>query len=134
MEKTLVIIKPDGVKRGLIGNIIKRIEDKGYIISAMMMKQLSKEQLDQHYEEHKNKTFYPSLVSYMSSGNSLIMIVEGVNAIKGMRKIMGATDPIEAEPGSIRGMYGNNKTQNLIHGSDSLESAEREINLFFNSF
>ncbi len=132
MERTLVIIKPDGLMRKLVGKIIQAIEDKGYNIEEIKMKKLSKEELSKHYEEHRDKDFYPVLLDYMGSGKSIIMIVSGRNCVQGMRKLMGSTDPLEAELGSIRGRYGNDKTQNIIHGSDSLESAKREIALFFN--
>lgn len=131
MEKTLVIIKPDGVKRKLLGKIIQIIEEKGYTIEEIKMSKISKHELSIHYAEHKNKPFFPELVDYMSSGKCIIMIVSGINSIQGIRKLMGSTDPLEAEPGSIRGRYANNKTQNLIHGSDSKESAKNEIKLFF---
>jgi nucleoside-diphosphate kinase len=131
LEKTLIIIKPDGVKRKLAGKIIGMIEDKGYTIEEIKMKRLSREELSIHYEAHKDKKFYPELLDYMSSGKSIIMVVSGVNVIKGMRKLIGSTDPLEAELGSIRGKYGNNKTFNIIHGSDSIESSQKEIGLFF---
>jgi nucleoside-diphosphate kinase len=132
MERTLVIIKPDGAKRKLVGKIIQMIEEKGYTIEEIKMEKISNHQLSIHYGEHINKPFFPDLLDYMSSGKCIIMIVSGENSIQGIRKLMGSTDPLEAEPGSIRGRYANNKTQNLIHGSDSKESASNEIKIFFN--
>lgn len=129
-EKTLIILKPDAVQRGLIGNIISRIEEKGYAIESMNMKELTREELNYHYEEHKEKPFFRELVEYMSSGPVVIMTVCGENTIKGMRRLAGATDPLEAEAGSIRGMYALIKTENLIHSSDSPESARREVAFF----
>ncbi|MFZ7120351.1 MAG: nucleoside-diphosphate kinase [Eubacteriaceae bacterium] len=131
-EETLIILKPDAIKRKLVGEIIKRIEDKGYFISSMFMKTLTVEDLNYHYNEHKNKGFFPDLVEYMSSGPVIIMVVNGEDVIKGMRKLSGATDPMEAEIGSIRGTYANTKNENLIHSSDSVESAKREITFFLN--
>ena len=115
----------------MIGNIIKKIENKGYEIEQMIMKEIPKEVLMQHYEEHRDKPFFQDLLDYMTSGKSVIMVVSGDRVIEGMRKLIGATNPLEAEPGSIRGMYASNKTQNIIHGSDSKESALKEIQLFF---
>lgn len=129
-EKTLIILKPDAVQRGLIGKIISRIEEKGYAIESMNMKELTREELNYHYEEHKEKPFFRELVEYMSSGPVVIMTVCGENTIKGMRRLAGATDPLEAEAGSIRGMYALTKTENLIHSSDSPESARREVAFF----
>lgn len=131
MEKTLVIIKPDGVKRKLIGEIIQIIEQKGYTIEEIKMTKITKHELSIHYAEHKDKPFFTELLDYMSSGKSVIMIIKGSNCVQGIRKLMGSTDPLHAEIGSIRGRFANNKTQNLIHGSDSLDSANKEIKLFF---
>lgn len=132
MERTLVIIKPDGVERKLIGSILKKIEDKNYSFDTMIMRYLSKDELMEHYGEHKDKEFFNNLINYMLSGKCIIMIVKGKNVIKGMRKIIGSTDPLKAEPGSIRGIYASDKTKNIIHASDSCESAERELKIFFN--
>lgn len=131
MEKTLILIKPDGVKRKLIGKIIGRIEAKGLQVEEMKMMMLSGEVAEAHYEEHRDKPFFSSLVEFMISGRIVAMIVSGEGAIKGMRNLMGATNPLESAPGSIRGDFGLEMSKNLIHGSDSLESAEREIDLFF---
>jgi len=132
MERTLVIIKPDGVERGLIGEIISRYERKGLKIAACKMLKADRATLEKHYIEHKEKPFYEELISYMMRGNILVMIVEGSNAIKLARKINGSTDPVEAELGTIRGDYANTKTENIVHASDSLEAAEREISIWFN--
>lgn len=129
-EKTLIILKPDAVKRKLTGKIIAKIEDKNYTIESMYMKTLKVEDLSFHYEEHKEKGFFSDLLDYMSSGPVVIMVVSGENVIKGMRKLSGATDPLEAEIGSIRGIYALTKNENLIHSSDSIESAKREVAYF----
>lgn len=130
-ERTFVAIKPDGVKRGLIGRVISKIEDKGYKIVAMKMIHVSDELAAKHYEEHFGKPFYPALVKFITSGPIIAMVLQGENAIAGVRKFMGKTDPNEAEVGSIRGDFSQVKRFNTIHGSDSKESAEREINLYF---
>ncbi len=131
MERTLSIIKPDGVEKGLIGEIIKRFEDEGIKIRAMKMIHLSKEEAKRFYIVHKDKPFYDSLTDYMSSGPIVAMVLEGENVIERNREIMGATDPKKAAPGTIRNLYGENIERNVIHGSDSPESAEREIKFFF---
>ena len=130
-ERTLVILKPDTVKRMLIGKVIERIESKGLQIVEMQMRLLPEELVRKHYEEHKGKPFYEPLVKFMTSGRVVSMIVEGESAIHVMRKLAGATNAIEAEPGTIRGDYGLSNRENLVHASDSVESAEREIKLFF---
>lgn len=129
-EKTLIILKPDTVKRKLIGKIIAKIEEKNYTIESMSMKNLSQEDLHYHYEEHKEKGFFADLLDYMGSGPVVVMVVSGEHVIKGMRKLSGATDPLEAEVGSIRGTYALTKNENLIHSSDSIESAQREVAYF----
>ena len=129
-EKTLIILKPDAVKRKLMGKIIERIENKNYNIEFMSMKTLTVGELNYHYEEHKEKPFFSDLVSYMSSGPVVVMVVTGDNVIKGMRKLTGATDPLESDAGSIRGMFVSTKNENLIHASDSPESAHREVSYF----
>lgn len=131
MERTFVMVKPDGVQRGLIGEIISRLERKGLKIVAMKMLKISEEVAKKHYEEHKSKPFFHSLVSYITSGPVVAMVVEGKNAVKVVRKLVGATNPSEAEPGTIRGDFGLDVGRNVVHASDSLTSAEREINLFF---
>lgn len=130
-ERTFVAIKPDAVKRGLIGRIIGKIEDKGYKIVSMKMIQVTKELAAQHYAEHADKPFYEALVNFITSGPIVAMILQGENAITGVRKFMGQTNPDEAEVGSIRGDFAQVKRFNAIHGSDSAESAEREMNLYF---
>ena len=131
MERTLVLIKPDGVRRRLMGQIIDRIERKGFRITEMKMMALPIEVAETHYGEHKGKPFFENLVLFMTSEPLVAMIVEGPQAICGMRNLMGVTNPIEALPGTIRGDFGVVTSENLVHGSDSAESAEREIKLFF---
>lgn len=130
MEKTYIMLKPDAIRRKLVGNIIDRIEKKGYDITQMRLINLDEEILKEHYSHLVDKTFFPDLVAFMTSGPVIGMVVEGENVILGMRNLMGPTKWIEAMPGSIRGDFANNTTENLIHGSDSLESAEIEINRF----
>ncbi len=130
-ERTFVAIKPDAVKRGLIGKIIEKIEDKGYKIIAMKMLRVSPELAAKHYEEHIEKPFYGELIKFITSAPIVAMILQGENAIAGVRKFMGKTNPDEAEVGSIRGDFAQVTRYNVIHGSDGKESAEREINLFF---
>ena len=134
-ERTLMLIKPDGVKRGKIGEIIRRIENKGYKIIAMKMVVPTEKLLNLHYAEHVGKSYYPSLVSYMMSGPVVVMIGEGTNIISGWRTLMGETNPTKAAPGTIRGDLGREWEEkammNIVHGSDSVLSAEREINLWF---
>lgn len=131
MERTFIAIKPDGVKRALIGKIISRIEDKGFKIVAIKMLQVDEELASKHYAEHIGKPFYPGLVKFITSGPIVAMVVEGQNVISDMRQIMGKTNPQNAEVGTIRGDFSPEMSFNVIHGSDSSESAEREINLYF---
>jgi nucleoside-diphosphate kinase len=133
MERTFVMVKPDGVQRGLIGEAVRRIERKGLKIVAMKMMKIEKELAENHYAEHKEKPFFSALVSYITSGPVVAMVVEGRNAVKVVRTLVGATNPAEANPGTIRGDFGLDVGRNIIHASDSIESAEREINLFFTS-
>ncbi|MEU0598933.1 nucleoside-diphosphate kinase [Streptomyces spiralis] len=131
-QRTLVLLKPDAVRRGLTGEIISRIERKaGWQITALELRTLDTDTLEQHYGEHKGKPFYEPLVAFMSSGPVVAMIVEGERVIEGVRALAGPTDPIAAAPGSIRGDYGVIVRENLIHASDSEESAEREVKIFF---
>ena len=132
MERTFVMIKPDGVQRGLIGEIISRIERKGLKIVGMKMLRISHELAQKHYAEHRGKPFFDSLISYITSGPVVAMVVEGKEAVKVMRTLVGKTNPIEASPGTIRGDYAMDVGRNVIHASDSIESANREISLFFN--
>lgn len=131
MERTFVIVKPDGVDRGLIGEVVSRYERKGLRITECKMLRADRATLEKHYIEHREKPFYEELVSYMMRGSILIMVVEGNNAIKLVRNINGKTNPMEAEPGTIRGDYANSITENIVHASDSPESAEREISIWF---
>ncbi len=131
MERTYIMLKPDAVKRGLMGEIISRIERKAFKITNVKMITLNEEILREHYAHLVDKPFFPDMVTYMTSGPVLAMIVEGDDVVKGMRNIMGATKWLEAEAGTIRGDYANSTTENLIHGSDSVENAEIEIKRFF---
>ena len=130
-ERTFVAIKPDGVKRGLIGRILSKFEDKGYKIVAMKMLQVTPELASIHYAEHVGKPFYEGLIRFITSGPIIAMVMQGENAISGVRKFLGKTNPDDAEVGSIRGDFAQVTRFNTIHGSDSKESAEREINLYF---
>lgn len=131
IERTLLIIKPDGVARGLVGEILVRVERKGYRIERMEGKVIERELAAKHYAEHEGKPFYDELLDYITEGLAIIAVVSGENAIENLRVIMGATNPLDATPGSIRGAYATSVTRNLVHGSDSAESAAREIALFF---
>ena len=131
VERTLVLIKPDAVARGLVGEVISRIEHKGLHIVAMELRTLDASTAKQHYAEHEGKAFFDSLVSFITSGPLVALLVEGEHAIGAMRAIMGPTDPVKAPPGTIRGDFGLEIEENLVHGSDSPESAAREVALFF---
>lgn len=131
MEKTLVILKPDAVARKLTGKLISRFEEKGLVISAMRMTRISKETAEKHYAEHKEKPFFPSLTSFITSGPVVLMALQGVDAIAVIRKMIGSTNGREADPGSIRGDFGMSRGFNLVHASDSAAAAERELALFF---
>lgn len=131
MERTFVMVKPDGVQRGLIGKIISRLERKGLKIVAMKMMKIGESLAEEHYVEHKEKPFFKDLIGYITSGPVVAMVIEGKEAIKVVRDLVGKTNPREALPGTIRGDYGMDVGRNVIHASDSLESAKREINLFF---
>lgn len=130
-EQTLILIKPDGVARGLMGEVIGRIEAKGYAITRMDLRTLEREKAEEHYAEHTERPFFGELVDFITSGPLVAMQVEGADAIAGMRSIMGATNPIEATPGSIRGDFATEIGENIVHGSDGPESAERELKIFF---
>lgn len=130
-ERTLVIVKPDGVRRGLIGEVITRLERKTLSIVAMRMLTVDKELAERHYAEHVSKPFYGDLVNFITSGAVVAMVVEGDEAVSVVRALMGATDPKVAAPGTIRGDLGLAITENLVHGADSPESARRELELFF---
>lgn len=131
MERTFVAIKPDGVKRGLIGKVVQRFEDKSYKIVAMKLMNVTPEIAAKHYEEHYGKPFYSKLIKFITMGPIVAMAVEGKNAIKGVRHLVGKTNPDEADDGSIRADFSSYSTTNLVHASDSPESAERELNLYF---
>jgi nucleoside-diphosphate kinase len=132
VDRTFVICKPDSVERGLVGEIISRFERKGLRIVALEQRTLDKETLARHYEEHVGKGFYDDLVSFMSRGPAVVLVLEGPqDTYKVVRTMMGATNPRDAAPGTIRGDYGTELTENLVHGSDSQESATREIGIFF---
>lgn len=131
MERTYIMLKPDAIRRGLMGEIINKIERKGYKIVAMRMFEMTAEQLRVHYAHIVDRPFYPEVEEYMMSGSVLGMIVEGENVIKGMRNFMGPTKYLDAPAGTIRGDYSCNDRENLIHGSDSPETAEAEIKRFF---
>ena len=134
-EKTLILVKPDGVRRGLVGEVISRIETKGYAIDALRMLQADAALLEKHYAEHVGKPFYEPLVEFMMSGPIVAIVASGNRVIEGFRSLAGVTDPTVAAPGTIRGDLardqGTKVMQNLVHGSDSPESAAREIQIFF---
>ena len=132
MERTLVIIKPDGVQRGLIGPIITRLERRGLKITAMKMIQMDYDLAQRHYAVHEGKPFYEKLLEYITSAPVVVMVVEGKETIEVVRRTMGATNPMEAAPGTIRADYGLEIGRNLVHGSDGAETAAFEIPLFFN--
>lgn len=131
MEETLVLIKPDGVKRQICGEILTRYERKGLIIKAMKLLQTPKELAQEHYAEHKDKPFFGELVDFITSGPVLAFVLAGKNAVTSVRTINGATNPVDATPGSIRGDYALTMDSNVVHTSDSVDSAAREIHLWF---
>jgi nucleoside-diphosphate kinase len=131
VEKTLIILKPDCVQRRLIGRILQRFEDKGLTLAGMKLMQITRALAEQHYAVHQGKPFYPGLIEYITCGPVVVMVVAGPNAISISRKLMGKTFGYEAEPGTIRGDFGSSRTYNLVHGSDSPESAAAEIALYF---
>jgi nucleoside-diphosphate kinase len=130
-QRTLVLVKPDGVKKGLTGEIISRLEKKGLKIAAMRMLQMDKAMARKHYAIHDGKPFFAGLVEFITSGPIVAVVVEGDKSVEVVRKLMGETDPVKAAPGTIRGDYGLDIGENLIHGSDSEENARTEIALFF---
>ena len=130
-ERTFIALKPDAVRRKLIGKIIERFENRGFEIIAMKMVKLDRKMAEKWYEEHKGKEFFERLINFTTSGRMVVMVVEGENAISVVRKMIGKTNPAEAEPGTIRGDFALTTPDNVIHASDSKESAEREIKLFF---
>ncbi|MGP4077031.1 nucleoside-diphosphate kinase [Halobacillus sp. K22] len=133
MEKTFLMVKPDGVQRNLIGEITSRFEKKGFKLAGAKLMLISNSLAEEHYGEHKDKPFFNELVEFITSGPVFAMVWEGENVIAGARQMMGATKPSDAAPGTIRGDFGVTVGKNVIHGSDSPESAKRELELFFNS-
>ena len=131
VERTFVFLKPEAVRRGLMGEIIARIERKGLKIRALRLHRMTRSEAEELYAPHRGKDFFERLVRHVTSGPVLLMVVEGPNAIRAMRQLIGATNPLEAAPGTIRGDYGLDITANVIHAADSLESAEREMRIFF---
>jgi nucleoside-diphosphate kinase len=131
IESTLLIVKPDGVRRGLIGEVLRRVEAKGLSIDEMRLYTIARETAEEHYGEHREKSFYGELVDFITSGPVVVAKISGDDAIICWRTLMGPTDPVEAAPGSIRGDFGTEIGQNIVHGSDSAESASRELKLFF---
>ena len=130
-ERTLILVKPDAFERGLTGEVIARLERKGLEIVALTLMQADEPLAQVHYEEHTDKPFFGELVDFITRGPLVAMIMEGANAINAARQVIGATDPLEADAGSIRGEFATEVTFNLVHGSDSTESAEREIGIWF---
>jgi nucleoside-diphosphate kinase len=131
MERTLILVKPDALARNLTGEIIARFERKGLRLAAMKLMQMTREIAERHYAEHDGKPFFGELVQFITSGPLVAMVLEGESAIEAARQVIGATDPLKASPGSIRGDYAIAVGQNMVHGSDSPESAAREVSLFF---
>ncbi|MGY6528722.1 MAG: nucleoside-diphosphate kinase [Cyanobacterium sp.] len=131
MERTFLMIKPDGVQRNLVGEVIKRLENKGFTLVGLKLMAVSQELAEKHYDVHKERPFFGSLVEFIISSPVVAMVWEGEGVVASARKIIGATDPLSAEPGTIRGDYGVNIGRNLIHGSDAIETAQREVSLWF---
>jgi nucleoside-diphosphate kinase len=130
-ERTLILVKPDAFERGLTGEVIARFERKGFRLVALTLMQADEPLAQVHYQEHSDKPFFGELVDFITRGPLVAMILEGANAINAARQVIGSTDPLEAEAGSIRGEFATEVTFNLVHGSDSPESAEREIGIWF---
>jgi nucleoside-diphosphate kinase len=130
-ERTLVLVKPDGVRRGLVGEVVSRLERKGLTLVAMELRTLSRETAEEHYGEHRERPFFGELVDFITGGPLVALVVEGPRAVEAVRTLMGVTDPVKSAPGSLRGDYALEIGQNLVHGSDSPESAQREIGIFF---
>lgn len=131
MEETLVFIKPDGVKRGLVGQVLARFEARGFEVKALKMAHLTDEQCDYHYHEHVSKPFYPNLKNYIKSGPVVLMVLRAEGVIDMVRQMLGATDASKAAPGTIRGDFARSTSENIVHASDSAKSAAREIDHFF---
>jgi nucleoside-diphosphate kinase len=130
-ERTLVLVKPDGVRRGLIGEVVTRLERKGLRIVALDLRTIERATAEQHYGEHEGKPFFAGLVDFITGGPLVALVAEGPSAVAAVRRMMGVTNPVEATPGSLRGDYALEIGENLVHGSDSAESAAREIALFY---
>jgi nucleoside-diphosphate kinase len=130
-ERTLVLVKPDGLRRGLAGEVISRLERKGLVLVAMELRTLTRATAEEHYGEHRERPFFGELVEFISGGPLIALVVQGPGAVAGARRIMGVTNPVEATPGSIRGDFALEIGENLVHGSDSVASAAREVSLFF---
>ncbi|PIK85399.1 nucleoside diphosphate kinase [Synechococcus sp. 63AY4M2] len=131
MERTFIAIKPDGVQRGLVGTIIQRLESRGYQLVGLKLVQVSQELAEAHYAEHRERPFFPGLVKFITSGPVVAMVWQGKGVIAAARKLIGKTNPLDAEPGTIRGDFGIDIGRNLVHGSDGPETAQREIALWF---
>lgn len=131
MERTFLAIKPDGVQRKLIGEIVRRFESKGFTLVGLKLMQVSRELAEAHYGVHREKPFFAGLVNFITSGPVVAMVWEGDGVVAAARKVIGATNPLTAEPGTIRGDYGANIGRNIIHGSDAIETAQTEISLWF---
>ncbi len=131
MERTFLAVKPDGVQRQLVGEIIRRFETKGFTLVGLKLMQVSRELAEQHYDVHRERPFFPSLVDFITSGPVVAMVWEGDGVVASARKIIGATNPLTSEPGTIRGDFGVSIGRNLIHGSDAIETARREVSLWF---
>src|SRR3954452_10621484 len=131
MDRTLILVKPDAFERGLTGEIIARFERKGLRVAALKRMQVDRDLAEEHYEEHREKSFFSDLVEFITGGPLVAMVLEGYEAVTAARQVIGSTNPLEAHAGSIRGVYGLEVQNNLVHGSDSAESAKRETGLFF---
>lgn len=131
MEKTLVLIKPDAIEKNKIGKIISMYEDKGLTVSDCYMCVPNRDVLAAHYEEHKDKYFYPRLIDFMSSGKVMALLISGDNSVELVREINGATDPEDSKPGTVRYLYGTNVSKNAVHGSATTEDAKREVSIWF---
>ncbi len=132
MERTFLMVKPDGVQRNVVGEIVSRFEKKGFQLMGAKLMIINKELAEKHYQEHKEKPFFTGLVEFITSGPVFAMVWEGRNVVQAARNMMGATNPVDAASGTVRGDFGINLSMNIIHGSDSVENAQREISLFFN--
>ncbi len=131
MERTFIMVKPNGVARGLVGEVVARFERRGLVLRGMKLMRVSRELAELHYAEHRDKPFFKSVVDFITSGPVVVMVWEGTQAVKVARAMMGSTDPADAAPGTIRGDLAIEMEQNVVHGSDGLQSAAREIGLFF---